>query len=308
MISNNESNSIVCFGEVLWDVIPEGPQPGGAPLNVAYHLSKLKNRVSIISRVGMDRKGEELIKLITQWGIKKNFLQVDTYYATSQVLAKTNNGPDVIYDIVNPCAWDFITEDKKALEGINQAKYFVYGSLSARNPGTKETLYNLLENDTYKVFDINLRPPYFGKGELAHLLQKADLAKLNEQELGVVIELFDCNYKQESAQINFLRERFDISEVVITRGEAGASYYVGDAIYHYQGRPVDVKDTIGCGDAFLASFISSHLIQESPEAILRNAVTMGGFVATQKGGCPEYELEEFEEFCYHYLSSPSARA
>lgn len=305
MISN--LNSVVCFGEVLWDVIPEGPQPGGAPLNVAYHLAKLKNKVCIISRVGMVRKGEDLIKLITKWQIQKNFLQVDTYYATSQVLAKTNNGPDVIYDIVNPCAWDFITEDKKALEGINQAKYFVYGSLSARNTSTKETLYNLLENNSYKVFDINLRPPYFDKEVLEYLLQKADLAKLNEHELAVVLELFDCKHDQENAQINLLRERFDISEVVITRGEAGASYYVGDAIYHYQGRAVDVKDTIGCGDAFLASFISSHLLQESPEAILRNAVAMDGFVATQKGGCPEYELEEFEEFCDNYIGSLSAK-
>ena len=305
MISN--LNNIVCFGEVLWDVIPEGPQPGGAPLNVAYHLAKLKNKVSIISRVGMDRKGEDLIKLITKQGIQKNFLQVDTYYATSQVLAKMNSGRDVAYDIVNPCAWDFITEDRKALEGINQAQYFVYGSLSARNIGTKETLYNLLENNTYKVFDINLRPPYFDKEVLGHLLQKADFAKLNEHELAAVVELFDCNYEQENAQVNFLRERFAINEVVITRGEAGASYYVGNAIYHYKGHPVDVKDTIGCGDAFLASFISSHLLQESPEAILRNAVAMGGFVATKKGGCPEYELEEFEEFCHNYVGSISAK-
>jgi fructokinase len=102
----------ICYGEVLWDVLPDGPQPGGAPLNVAYHLNKMGLSTSIISKIGNDSNGERLVGLMNTWGIDLQFLQVDSVYPTSEVLAKMN-GNEVSYEIVFPVAWDFITKNSK---------------------------------------------------------------------------------------------------------------------------------------------------------------------------------------------------
>src|SRR4051812_11452436 len=103
---------VICYGEILWDMLPDGPQPGGAPLNVSYHLNKLGIPASIVSRVGNDLNGEKLIKLLENWGVNHDLLQEDAEYPTSEVIAKMNNGNEVTYDIVYPVAWDFISVPK----------------------------------------------------------------------------------------------------------------------------------------------------------------------------------------------------
>src|SRR5690349_6816429 len=108
MNMENYSTPAICYGEILWDVLPDGPQPGGAPLNVAYHLNKMGVATSLISRIGDDLNGRKLEDLMDSWGINKHFLQVDKKYPTSEVIAKTNNGNEVSYEIIFPVAWDFI--------------------------------------------------------------------------------------------------------------------------------------------------------------------------------------------------------
>ncbi|HEY9197404.1 MAG TPA: PfkB family carbohydrate kinase, partial [Mucilaginibacter sp.] len=102
----------ICFGEILWDVLPDGPQPGGAPLNVAYHLNKQGVQTSLVSKIGNDADGEKLENVLDNWGIKKHLLQTDTEHQTSQVIAKMNNGNEVSYEIVFPVAWDFISNSR----------------------------------------------------------------------------------------------------------------------------------------------------------------------------------------------------
>jgi len=286
----------ICYGEVLWDVLPEGPQPGGAPLNVAYHLNKMGVATSIISKIGNDTQGEKLKGLIDKWGIKNHFLQVDQQYPTSEVIAKMNNGNEVSYEIVFPVAWDFIEEDNRIREKLTPSVYFVYGSLASRNAITRATLFQLLESDAIKVFDINLRPPFMGQDLLKALLQKADIVKLNQAELEMVQIIFGGSLGNEASQVKFIMERFEVKEIIITKGESGASYYKHDKAYHIWGSEVKVKDTIGSGDSFLAAFIASHYLQDTPETTLKNAIAMGAFIATKKGGCPDYQLSEYKKF------------
>jgi fructokinase len=295
MSTNNYITPAICYGEVLWDILPEGPQPGGAPLNVAYHLNKLGVATSIISKIGDDDNGRKLENLIDGWGIKKQFLQVDKEHATSEVIAKMNNGNEVSYEIVFPVAWDFITGDN-IRQSISPATYFVYGSLASRNAVTRNTLFELLESDALKVFDINLRPPFIGQKLLGSLLEKADIVKFNQAELEMVQILFKGSLGNEASQIRFIMDHFKIREVIITKGESGASYYTGSHAYHIWGNEVKVHDTIGSGDSFLAAFIAGHYNKLPPEIILKNAIAMGAFIATKKGGCPEYQLEEYTEF------------
>jgi len=285
----------VCFGEVLWDMLPEGPQPGGAPLNVAYHLNKMGVLTSIVSKIGKDDNGEKLTGLMDVWGINKQFLQVDDTHPTSVVLAKMN-GNEASYEIVFPVAWDFIDKDSNIQSVISPATYFIYGSLASRNQTSRNTLFKLLETDAIKVFDINLRPPFIGQDLLKILLEKADIVKLNEAELEMVQVIFNGPLSNEASQVKFIQDRFNVSGVIITKGEFGASYYTPEKGYHLWGNEVKVKDTVGSGDSFLAAFIANHYLKIQPEIILKNAIAMGAFIATKKGGCPDYRLEEYEKF------------
>ncbi len=296
MISEIVNTTAICYGEVLWDILPAGPQPGGAPLNVAYHLNKLGVDTSIISKIGDDDKGKKLESLIDNWGIKKHFLQVDKQYPTSEVIAKMSNGNEVSYEIVSPVAWDFIIDPGDLKQKFDPSSYFVYGSLASRNEITRNTLFELLESDAIKVFDINLRPPFIGQELLKALLEKANIVKFNQAELEMVQILFRGSLGNEASQVRFIMETFSIKEVIITKGESGASYYTNGNACHLWGNEVKVNDTIGSGDSFLAAFIASHYLQNSPETTLKNAIAMGAFIATKKGGCPEYELDEYKAF------------
>lgn len=295
-MNTNDIIPAICYGEILWDVLPDGPQPGGAPLNVAYHLNKLGLNASLISRVGKDDNGRKLENLMDKWGINRRLLQHDSDYPTSEVIAKMNNRNEVSYEIVFPVAWDFINEATEISRYIHPQTYLVYGSLASRNNTTRETLLKLLENDSFKVFDINLRPPFVDRTLLMELLQKSDLVKFNEAELEMAQALFHGSYRKEADQIKFIQNRFDIPEIIVTKGEFGASYYKEDEAWHCAGREVKVADTIGAGDAFLAAFLANHYLGEKPRNILRNAIAMGGFVATHKGGCPDYDLGEYIAF------------
>ncbi|OKS84522.1 carbohydrate kinase family protein [Mucilaginibacter polytrichastri] len=294
-----ETNTItpaICYGEILWDVLPDGPQPGGALLNVSYHLNKLGMPTSLVSKIGNDENGQKLESLLDVWGIKKHLLQVDAEHPTSEVIAKMNNGNEVSYEIIFPVAWDFIVNSQTIKTQIKPSTYFVFGSLASRNSVSRDTLFELLESDAIKVFDINLRPPFINRNLLEDLLKKADIVKFNQAELEMAQVLFRGSYWNEAAQIRFIQDHFNIPEIIVTKGEFGASYYNQDKAYHVAGKEVEVADTIGSGDSFLAAFIANHYRGETPQTLLKNAIAMGGFIATKKGGCPEYTIDEYIAF------------
>jgi len=290
-----ERFTVVGLGEVLWDMLPEGPQPGGAPLNVAYHLNRRGVKTNIFSKVGNDAQGHQLIALIQSWGLGTDFLQIDPKYPTSQVLAKMN-GTEVTYEIVSPVAWDFIERIEVASALIGNSTYFIYGSLASRSQFTRETLFELLENDCIRVFDINLRPPFISRDLLGTLLTKADIVKFNQAELEMVQSVFGGSFSNETSQVRFIQEKFQVPEIIVTKGEFGASYYKNQQIYNAWGSEVKVQDTIGSGDSFLAAFIAGHFHNKEPKQIIKDAVAMGAFIATKKGGCPDYQLQEYQEF------------
>jgi fructokinase len=178
-------NTVFCYGEMLWDMLPDGPQPGGAPLNVAYHLSKMGIPTGIISRVGTDEYGAVLIKQATKWGLITDYIQTDKLKATSTVAAKIT-GTDVTYDILENVAWDFIKTNTFIKKEVKAAPYLIYGSLSSRNKVSRDSLFELLSIADTNVFDVNLRAPYYSRGILEKLLAAADIVKFNQHELGII--------------------------------------------------------------------------------------------------------------------------
>jgi fructokinase len=281
------NKSVICFGEVLWDILPTGQQPGGAPFNVAVHLHQLGQPVELISRVGDDELGRELLAFIESKGLSTAHVQQGHTHLTGVVKANVDDANEVVYKIVQPVAWDYIQYEPALAELVAQADVLVYGSLVARQAGSRETLYRLLENARFRVFDVNLRPPHYTKEVTKYLLDKSHLVKMNHHELAEIMEWFGQGPVLDRAKaMQWLAERYQLQAVCVTCGADGAMLWTGGRLYRAPGLPVQVRDTIGSGDAFLAALLKGWLAAEEPEAMLRFACAAGALVATHQGATP----------------------
>jgi fructokinase len=287
----NESKfNVVTFGEVLWDILPSGAVPGGAPMNVAFHLRQLGQNATIITRIGNDEMGLSLKKYFSDLGVDTHYFQLDNQFETGKVFAKLMPGNEVNYDIVSPSAWDFISCDEQLIDLVKQSDYFVYGSLASRSAMSKKTLFQLLEIASVKILDLNLRKPHYDKQILEELIQRATILKLNESELELITGWFS-NYSGIEERVKVISERFGIQHIVVTLGDAGAYMWMNNQSWWHTGYKVTVEDTIGSGDAFLAGLIHQIIKKAAPNEMLDFACKLGAFVATQKGACPQINLE-----------------
>jgi fructokinase len=283
-------HQVVCFGEVLYDIFPSGAEPGGAPVNVAYHLQKQQKSPALITRIGIDEEGRKLINFFSGRGLSTDHFQVDSEYETGKVYARLNEYNEAVYDIVMPVAWDFIRWEDGLRRVVEGAEFFVFGSLAARNSVSRETLLCCLEMARRKVLDINLRAPHFSKRIVEKLMRHADILKLNVAELELITGWFS-DYRGIEDRIRFIADKFSLTGVAVTMGGDGAVLYMNGAFFRHGGIDVDVVDTVGCGDAFLAGLLSRLTEDATPEAALAYACRLGAFIATQRGACPEYELK-----------------
>lgn len=286
-----DTKKVVCFGEILWDILPAGAVPGGAPMNVAYHLRKLGLNPGIVTRVGIDDRGKKLIDLLNEHGITTDHIQLDYDISTGIVNAAANAHGEMQYDIVAPAAWDFIALDDATLDLVKEASHFIFGSLVNRNAVSRNTLFTLLETAQQKVLDINLRPPHFDRRLVEDLLRHADMVKMNIAELELITGWF-ASYKNVTDRIGVIQDRFKIPSIIVTMGGDGAIVDIAGERYKHNGFVIEVADTIGSGDAFLAAFIFKQLNNEGPAASLTFASALGALVASKTGGWPAYEITD----------------
>ena len=277
--------AIACFGEMLWDVLPTGKQPGGAPLNVAVHLHNFGLDAVLISRIGHDDLGAELLAFVESKGISTRYVQRGETHLTGVVKANVSDSREVTYQIVKPVAWDYIKYTPELSQLVETAEAFVFGSLAARHAPSRETLYRLLQQAPLKVFDVNLRPPHYSRDVVTYLLRQADIVKLNHHELAELMGWFGASADEETA-LCWLAERFQLQAVCVTKGADGAALWVGQQLYRSPGIPVEVQDTIGSGDAFLAALLRGWLAGQAPAAYLAFACAAGSLVATSQGATP----------------------
>ena len=287
----NKQFDAVCFGEILWDILPTGAQPGGAPMNVAYHLQKLGLRAAMISRIGRDEKGEKLLTILQANGVTTDYVQQDAHHITGIVNATLHETNEVTYEIVHPVAWDFIVPEERLVGLVNGARFFIYGSLAARDKITAQTLFQLVEAARTRVVDINLRPPHFSQALVEWLLESAGILKLNEHELPLLCSWYS-KLKQDEEQVKFLQDRFAIPTIIVTKGGEGAMVCHEGRLYSHPGYKVKVADTIGSGDAFLAGFLAKTKEELPIEQRLQFANALGAFIASKQGACPAYEVRE----------------
>jgi fructokinase len=287
----NRTVDAVCFGEVLWDALPTGEKPGGAPMNVAYHLQKAGLQTAMISRVGRDERGEKLLSILQQAGLSTDYIQQDVEHQTGIVNATLHETNEVTYEIVQPVAWDAIALEERLTDLVNGAQFFVYGSLAARSRSTSATLWQLVEAANTKVVDINLRPPHYTQEVVERLLHSADIAKLNEHELPLISAWYSREDGEEE-QVRALQQRFSIKTIIVTRGGDGALVCEAGTIFRHPGYKVTVADTIGSGDAFLAGFLAKTKEGKLIPKRLQFANALGAFIASKQGACPAYTLDE----------------
>lgn len=284
---------IICFGEVLWDILPSGKMPGGAPMNVAIHLTYNGFSPLIISRVGNDDLGKELLSFLREKNISTQWVQTGETHLTGVVKANISDKNEVTYKIVEPVAWDYIQYDEQVAALVTASDVFIYGSLAARNPTSRETLLQYLKLAKFKLMDVNLRPPYYNQERLQELLQEANIAKMNHQELEEIAGWFGWA-GNEQEQMQALKQHFGLQLLLVTRGERGAAVLTEAGYQEHGGYRVEVEDTIGSGDAFLATFLTSYLQKKSIQEALASACLVGAYVATQKGATPRIDLSRFK--------------
>ena len=284
---------VCCFGEVLWDLLPGGKVIGGAPFNVAAHLNNLGVPTYFISRVGNDELGNEIRAWLESRNISSEWIETDRDYATGTVRVQLDDKQQAGYDIVSPVAWDFISVNDEMLSQVKKSRGFIFGSLACRNNLTHRSLLALLDAVPLKIFDVNLRPPHYSQPLIESLLHRADLVKLNDDELKIIAAWHPGSGSSEEDRMQFLRKKFSLHTIIVTKGGDGA-VLLHDQFYRVPGFKVTVADTVGSGDAFLAGFLKKYINGEPMPDALTYAGALGALVATHRGANPAISEEEIQ--------------
>lgn len=280
---------VVGMGEALWDVLPEGKKIGGAPANFAYHVSQFGLPSCVVSAIGDDALGKEIIENFTSKGLDQLIAEVP--YPTGTVQVEIDQTGIPLYDIKENVAWDNIpyTEHLDAL--AKRTKAVCFGSLAQRNVVSRETINHFLDtmpkdDDSLIVFDVNLRQGFYNKEILCKSMQNCNILKINDEELITVSRMFGYPGIDLQDKCWILLGKYNLKMLILTCGING-SYVFTPGNVSFQPTPkVEVTDTVGAGDSFTAAFIASILKGKSVTEAHSIAVKTSAFVCTQKGAMP----------------------
>lgn len=280
---------VVGMGEALWDVLPEGKKIGGAPANFAYHVSQFGLPSCVVSAIGDDALGKEIIENFTYKGLDQLIAEVP--YPTGTVQVEIDQTGIPLYDIKENVAWDNIpyTEHLDAL--AKRTKAVCFGSLAQRNVVSRNTINHFLDtmpkdDDSLIVFDVNLRQGFYNKEILCKSMQNCNILKINDEELITVSRMFGYPGIDLQDKCWILLGKYNLKMLILTCGING-SYVFTPGNVSFQPTPkVEVADTVGAGDSFTAAFIASVLKGKSVTEAHSIAVKTSAFVCTQKGAMP----------------------
>jgi fructokinase len=279
------SSEVLCVGEVLWDALPEGLFLGGAPFNVACHLRAAGTPVTMVSRIGKDRLGDEVLRRAARYGVTTDLVQVDDALPTGFVRVDVDEVGNPTYEILAPAAWDAIAPTPALLARAENARAIVFGTLAQRQAVSRATIQRLWDAKALMVVDVNLRTPFEDREIVRRSLERADVVKLSDEELRSIADWFDLPADSRKA-VAALAEMFACRVVCVTRGSDGAGLWHDGNWSDHPGFKVEVRDTVGAGDAFLAVLLAGLLAGGADAAILQHANLIGAYVATQFGAVP----------------------
>lgn len=283
---------VIGMGEALWDVLPEGRKIGGAPANFAFHAGQAGMDARVVSAVGRDALGDETLLTLQQKGLNTDAVaRVD--FPTGVVQVTLSEGGIPQYDICEGVAWDNIPFTPALDELARNAQAVCWGSLAQRSEVSRNCIYRFLdampsEQGRLKVFDINLRQHFYSLDVIEASCQRANVLKINEEELVIVSELLRLGTPQVEQQCRLLMERFSLDMLVLTCGSNG-SYIFTPVETSFRVTPlVQVADTVGAGDSFTATLVADLLKGASVGVAHEHAVQLAAYVCTQQGAMAEW--------------------
>lgn len=280
------------LGEVLWDLLPAGKQLGGAPTNFAYMMALLGHRGVVASRVGEDSLGAELRSRLGALRLDASRVQTDSTHLTGTVNVHLDCDGQPEYEITEGVAWDFLEWTPAWQQLAAQADVICFGSLAQRSPRSRATIREFIAaspSRTLRIFDVNLRQRFFSAEVLSESLRLANVAKLNEHELPIVMREIGLDFDAlhfEGAAAEALRRAFDLKLICVTRGDKGSLLVTENERDEQPGFPVRVVDSVGAGDAFTAA-LAHHMLAGSSLRVMNEAANrLGAWVASQAGATP----------------------
>ena len=282
---------IVGMGEALWDCLPEGKKIGGAPANFAYHASQFGFDSRVVSAVGQDNLGAEILENFREKNL--NCMIESVPYPTGTVQVELDAEGVPCYDIKEGVAWDNIPYTK-ALEGLaRQTRAVCFGSLAQRSIVSRETIHQFLDAmpegpDTLKIFDINLRQSFYTKEILCDSFSRCNILKINDEELVTVSRMFGYPGIDLKDKCWILLAKYNLKMLILTCGVNGSYVFTPGHISFVETPKVEVADTVGAGDSFTAAFTAAILKGRSVEEAHRLAVDTSAFVCTQQGAMPVF--------------------
>ncbi|EOS08769.1 fructokinase [Phocaeicola sartorii] len=289
--SNNIMNQIIVgMGEALWDVLPEGKKIGGAPANFAYHVSQFGFDSRVVSAVGDDKLGNEILENFD--GKNLNYLIEKVPYPTGTVQVELDLDGIPVYDIKEGVAWDNIPFTPALEELAKNARSVCFGSLAQRSVVSRETINRFLNvmpdgEGRYKIFDVNLRQGFYTKEVLCNSMKKCNILKINDEELITVSRMFGYPDIDLQDKCWILLAKYNLKMLILTCGVNGSYVFTPGEISFVETPKVEVADTVGAGDSFTATFVAAILKGKPVSEAHRLAVEVSAYVCTQNGAMPE---------------------
>lgn len=284
-----KSFKVAGIGELLWDMLPEGKQLGGAPTNFGYHAFHAGCDVIVISAVGADISGDEILERFDDLGLDKSFVQQTGSYPTGTVTVSLDTNGIPSYLIHENVAWDHISWNSLLEALAKEVDAVCFGSLAQRNPESRQTILNFLKSTKpgcLKVFDTNLRQAFYSREIILQSLELSDILKLNDDELPVVARLLDLKGSDDEL-LSQLMQLFGLKLIALTKGAKGSLLYTENEQSFMEVPKVEIVDTVGAGDSFTAVLVAGLLQNNNIKQIHDKATRVAAYVCTQKGATPE---------------------
>ncbi len=280
---------VVGIGEALWDVLPEGKKIGGAPANFAYHVSQFGLESRVVSAVGDDALGEEILTNFREKNLQCMVPKVAFPTGTVQVTVDAAGVP--CYDIMQGVAWDNIPFTEELAKLAGQTCAVCFGSLAQRSEVSHNTIQSFLDamsdgDGIYRIFDINLRQDFYNREILCESLEKCNVLKINDEELSIVGRMFGYTGQDMRETCMKLLEDYGLKMLILTCGVAGSHVFTRDSVSFRETPKVSVADTVGAGDSFTGAFIAALLKGKTVEDAHGLAVDVSAYVCTQSGAMP----------------------
>ncbi len=282
---------VLCCGEVLWDVFPEGARFGGAPANFACHAAILGGEASLLSAVGNDARGDEALSILKGLGINTSLIQRIADAPTGSVCVRLDAAGKPNFEIHAGAAWDFIAWAPELESHLAEADAIYVGTLGQRGEISRATIQRIASEAKSRgiprVLDINLRKPFYDAVRIRESMTQASILKLSDDELPEVAAAWDIVMDSNpEVTLRALLTRVGLDLVVMTCGAEGALLVSPNHAVMQPGIPTTVRDTVGAGDAFTAAFVTGLMRGEAHEPLLRKACEIASAVCSQSGAVP----------------------